>query len=392
MPLPKILIVHNRYRFPGGEDTVVETETALLRAHGHEVEQYFDSNQRLAGGSQVQKISGLSWSTHTIRALTDVLERFRPDVVHCHNTFYRISPSVYWLCKRMGIPVVQTLHNFRLGCANARLSRNGKPCELCIASSFGFLHAVRHKCFQNSRMKTWALGGTIAVHRRMGTYSKQVSAYICLCEYARQKHILSGLPQDKLLIKPNCVHPDPGPGAGNGAFCLFAGRLEVDKGVRVLIGAAAQTDIPIWLAGQGPLEAEVRLAEARRKNIHYLGPLPRGQVLELMKAARLLIFPSLCYENFPMTIVEAFSIGLPVIATRQGAPGELVEDTITGLHYDPDSGTDLARKIETLWNDPAALDRMRDAARTRYLTAYSGEINYQALLSIYERVLAGAIP
>ena len=389
MPLPRILIVHNRYRFPGGEDTVVETEAALLRSRGHEVREYIDYNESLLGESQFQRARSLAWSTRTTAVLSDVLETFRPDVVHCHNTFYRISPAVFWLCSRRGIPVVKTLHNFRLGCVNARLSRKGQPCEVCIRSSAGFLHAVANRCFQNSAWKTLVLGGTIAAHRRLGTYSEKVSAYICLCECARKKHILCGLPEEKLLVKPNCVHPDPGVGSSDGSYCLFVGRLEEDKGVRVLLDAAAQMTQPVWIAGQGPLESEVLQAAQRHKNIRYLGPMPRDQIFDLMKSARLLIFPSLAYENFGMTIIEAFSTGLPVVASRQGAPLELVEHGVTGVHYRPDSPGELAKSIETLWNDSETLDRMREAARARYLAKYSGEATYQALLSIYQRVLAG---
>jgi glycosyltransferase involved in cell wall biosynthesis len=388
MTLPRILIVHNRYRFPGGEDTVVETEAALLRSRGHEVRMYIDYNEALLGETQLQRIRSLAWSTRTTGALSNILETFRPDVVHCHNTFYRISPAVFWLCSRRGIPVVKTLHNFRLGCVNARLSRNGRPCDVCIRSSAGFLHAVRNRCFQHSAWKTFALGGTIAAHRHLGTYSAKVAAYICLCECARRKHILCGLPEGKLLIKPNCVHPDPGIGSGGGSSCLFVGRLEEDKGVRILLDAASQIIQPVWIAGQGPLESEVREAAAKHSNIRYLGPVSRDQVFDLMKSARLLIFPSLAYENFGMTIIEAFSVGLPVVASRQGAPLELVEDGVTGRHYQPDSAADLARSIETLWSDAAMLARMREASRAAYLSKYSGDATYQALLSIYRGVLA----
>jgi glycosyltransferase involved in cell wall biosynthesis len=388
MALLRILIVHNRYNYLGGEDTVVATEVAVLRAFGHEVHEYRDSNEGFASLGLLQAGSELFWSRRTTRALRVLIRNFQPDIVHCHNIFYRVSPSVYWVCRELGVPVVQTLHNFRLGCANARLSRNRVPCELCLTSALRALHGVRYRCFQNSLLKTVALSTTTAIHLRLGTFSNGVEVFICGCNFALQRHILSGLPKEKLIVKPNCVYPDPGFGTGQGSFCLFVGRLEVDKGVSVLLEAAAELKIPIWVVGEGPLESEVRLAAARLDNLCYLGPLPRPEVLDLMKSAKLLLFPSLAYENFPMTIVEAFSVGLPVVASRQGAAREIVEDAITGAHFQPSSAPDLARVTRTLWNDHATLQRMRDAARAKYQTAYSGEATYGKLCSIYERAIS----
>ncbi len=361
----------------------------MLRAHGHEVHEYLDSNEALDSSGLARAGAELLWSRRTTRALRVLIHSFQPDIVHCHNIFYRISPSVYWICRELGVPVVQTLHNFRLGCANARLSRDGLPCEICLTSALGPLHGIRHRCFQNSAVKSLALSGAVAFHLRLDTFSKCVETFVCLCEFALQRHVLSGLPEEKLVVKPNCVYPDPGFETRRGTFCLFAGRLEIDKGIRVLLDAAAGLKIPIWVVGQGPLESEVQLAAMQLENLRYLGPLPRAEVLDLMKSARLLLFPSVAYENFPMTIAEAFSVGLPVIASAQGAAREIVDDSINGAHFQPASAPDLARVVQTLWDDSATVAQMRQAARAKYERAYSGEATYSALRSIYERAIVG---
>ncbi len=386
----RILIVHNRYRRPGGEDTVVATETALLRSRGHAVELLLESNDALGQRPGARQALEVVWSRRSIRSIREMIRQFRPDVVHCHNIFYRISPAIFWTCRRMGVPVVQTLHNFRLGCANARLSRHGQPCERCLTSFLGGWNATQHRCFQDSALKSLALTATVGVHRRLGTFSRGVQFFIALCRFARGKHILCGLPPEKLLVKPNCVHPDPGCGEGSGGYSLFAGRLEPDKGLRVLLDAAARVPIPVWIAGQGPLEAEVRAAERRLPNLRYLGALPRDQVLAHMKRARLLLFPSLAYENFPMTIAEAFSVGLPVIASDQGAAGEIVRDGVTGRHFATGSGSALAAAVQELCDQPQQVDRMRAAARAEYESLYSGEASYRALLEIYRSAIAAA--
>lgn len=381
----RILIVHNRYRLPGGEDTVVATETALLRAHGHEVGEYFDSNGPSFG---IADLADPIWSSRTAGRLRRVLEEFRPDIVHYHNIYYRISPSAYWLCYRLSIPVVQTLHNFRVGCLNARLSRNGAPCELCLGSYASRLNGVFRGCFQESRVKSAGLMVVNEVHRALGSFSRPVTRFIALSRYALSKHILAGIPESKLIVKSNCVYPDPGLKTEAGTFCLFAGRLEIDKGIRVLLQAAPLIpNIPIVIAGQGPLEDEVRQAVATLKNIRYLGPLPRNRILDLMKSAKFLLFPSLAYENFPMSIAEAFSVGLPVVASRLGAAAEIIQDSANGLLFEPGSATDVAQRMRAVWGEDHNIARMGAAARASYEQKYCGESTYQALTGIYREAI-----
>ncbi|MFB3917628.1 MAG: glycosyltransferase [Terriglobales bacterium] len=384
MPL-RILVLHNRYRTPGGEDTVVATETALLRAYGHEVEEYRESNEH---PFRVADLPGILWSLRTIRELRRLLEKFKPHIVHCHNIYYRISPSAHWLCYRLGIPVVQTLHNFRYACVNARLSRDGKPCELCLGERRKRYHGIIRGCFRNSKLQSTGLAFATELHERIGSFSRPVSFFIALSHYARKRHILSGIPEHKIIVKPNCVYPDPGVKNGRGTYCLFAGRLEVDKGVRVLLQAASRLPgVPIIIAGHGPLEQEVRNAARTTTNLQYLGGITRVKVLELMKSARLLLFPTLAYENFPMTIGEAFAVGLPVAASRLGTAAEIVHDSVHGILFEPANAAELAGRIRKIWDDDDTFARMGAAARAAYEHNYSGEAGYRALCDIYRTAI-----
>jgi glycosyltransferase involved in cell wall biosynthesis len=375
----RILIVHNRYRLPGGEDTVVSTEARLLRDRGHDVEEYIESNDEPFGLADSAR---LYWSPGAGQKLERAARAFAPDVAHFHNVFYRITPSSYWNLKL--VPVVQTLHNFRLGCVNGRLSRNGVPCELCLGR-LSFWPGVYYSCFHNSALQSFALATSIKAHRLIGSFSR-VDTFIALSRFAAVRHLRYGIPETKLVIKPNCVYPDPGlVAADREPFCLFAGRLEIDKGVRVLLEAArlVPSGIQICIAGGGPLEHEVVAASASLPNVRFLGQLPRDAVLDLMRKARCLVFPALAYENFPMTLAEAFSIGLPVVASNLGAAAEIIQHGSTGLLFEVGSPVALSERLAELWHDSARLDRIRAAARSVFEARFSGNATYEQLQDIY---------
>lgn len=384
----RILIVHNRYRLPGGEDTVVSTETRLLRDRGHDVEEYIESNEEPFGLADSAR---LYWSASAGQRLEQVARAFAPDVAHFHNVFYRITPSSYWNLGRFAVPVIQTLHNFRLGCVNGRLSRNGVPCELCLGR-MSFWPGVYYACFHNSAPQSFALATSVKTHRLIGSFSR-VDTFIALSRFAAARHLRYGIPEAKLVIKPNCIYPDPGHVAmDREPFCLFAGRLEIDKGVRVLLEAARllPSGIQICIAGSGPLEHEVVAALASLPNVRFLGQLPRDEVLGLMRKARCLIFPALAYENFPMTLAEAFSIGLPVVASDLGAAAEIIQHGCTGLLFKVGSSAALSERLAELWPDHARLDRIRSAARSVFEARFSGDATYEQLHDIYRSAVKRA--
>ena len=225
----KVLSLHNYYRQSGGEDQVFASEAALLEQNGHTVLRHEEHNDRIRPVA-IGAARDAVWSDTSYRRLQLLARSTAIDVAHFHNTFPQISPSGYYAVRRSGIPVVQTLHNFRLICASATLSRNGSVCESCIETK-SLLPAIAHACYRNSRPATAALATMLAVHRAAGTYRKQVDLYIALSEFARRKFIEGGLPQDRIVVKPNFVSPDPGAGEGRGDYALFVGRLSEEKGM-----------------------------------------------------------------------------------------------------------------------------------------------------------------
>ncbi len=378
----RILFVHNTYQHRGGEDSVVEAEIALLRAHGHAVETWFRSNDEVAGMSSLALARHTLWSPRTPHDLADRVRRFQPDVIHAHNTFPLISPSLYWAAAQAGVPVVQTLHNFRLMCLNALFLREGKVCEDCMGQLPW--RGVARACYRGSHAASAALAGMLTLHRGLGTYRSKVARYIALNAFCRGKFIEGGLPADRVAVKPNFVDfdaPEPASRAG----LLFVGRLSVEKGVATLAKAMAQlSDVTLRVAGDGP---EAGLLDGVT-GVARLGSLPGEAVRQEMGRAAALVVPSICYENFPRTIVEAFACGTPVIASRIGALAELVRDGETGLLFEPGNPRDLADKMAWALAHPERMAEMGCSARAQYEAEFSAKVNYRRLMEIYDAVLA----
>jgi glycosyltransferase involved in cell wall biosynthesis len=382
----KVLVVHNAYLLRGGEDAVVQSEIALLRAHGHEVFEYARSNAEVAGTGRLQMAVDTLWSRRTHAEVLELLARSKAQVVHVHNTLPLISPSVYWAAAEAGVPVVQTLHNFRLMCPQAMLLRQGRVCEECVGRAPW--PAVRHGCYRGSRPQTAVLSGMLALHRALGTYEHKIARYIALNEFCRAKFVQGGLPAHKLVVKPNFVE-DPGPAAFDESMprqgLLFVGRLSPEKGLDALAEAARSLPpASVRVAGIGPAETALSGLAA----LTALGSLPAASVAEEMSRAVALVLPSIWYENFPRTLVEAFAAGLPVVASRIGALAELVEEGATGLLVNPDDAVDLAAKLQWALGHPQAMAEMGRKARRVYEALYSPAVNHAQLLAIYEQARA----
>ncbi len=382
----KILLVHNHYRQPGGEDVVFTEEAALLCQQGHEVKKYTESNQRTGEMSRVSLAAQTIWSPASRRKLLHQLHAARPDVVHVHNTFPLISPSIYYACREARVPVVQTLHNYRLLCPAANFHRNGRICEDCLGKTPPWL-GVWRACYHDSRAQTAVLATMLTLHHLLKTWLEQIDIYIAPSEFIREKFIEAGLPKDKIMVKPNFVYSDPGMCEGDGDCALFVGRLQPGKGIRNLLQAWQNLrTVPLKIVGSGPLDGEVRsfIEDRQLDHISVLGQRDHAEIFSLMKKARLFLFPSEWYESFGSVVIEAFACGVPVIASRLGSMIEVVEDGRTGLHFTPGDPNDLAEKVEWAWTHPQRLQEMGRAARAEFEEKYTAKRNYEMLRNIYQ--------
>jgi glycosyltransferase involved in cell wall biosynthesis len=384
----KILQVHNFYRQPGGEDLAFATECDLLTSNGHTVVRYSVHNDAIAGMSSIATGLGTIWNRSSYGDVSQVLAAEAPDIVHAHNTFPLISPSLYDAAHRAGIPVVQTLHNYRLLCPSATLYRNGSVCERCVGSLVPY-RAVVHGCYRNSSLASAAVASMLSIHRIAGTWSRKVNTYIALTEFARNKFVQGGLPAERIAVKPCVLAEDPGEGDGHGGYALFAGRLAPEKGVDTLLDAWERlgSRMPLRIAGSGPLAPYVQSRCERLANVQYLGQCSRTEIRDLLQKAAVLVVPSGWYEGFPLSIVEAFACGTPVIASRLGSLGEVVSDGVNGFHFRPRDPANLADTIERILAEAEKWPAMRRAARATYEAAYTPKMNYQSLLEIYRQSL-----
>lgn len=378
----KVLLVHNSYQIAGGEDSVLASEAQLLREHGHEVSIFQRDNLSIPDVGKFKLLCDTIWSSDTYSDFNSVVSNLRPDVVHVHNTFPLISPAIYWAANRLGVPVVQTLHNFRLFCPQAMFLREGKVCEDCLGK-LPWRGALRG-CYRESRLQSTVLASMVSLHRGLGTWQNKVTRYVALNEFCRNKFIEGGLPAERIVIKPNFVDFSPPIAVDRKGF-LYVGRLSIEKGIDSLVTATGMVDgAKLQVAGTGP---EAGLLNAA-PNITAQGALTGDQVRTAMSGAMALIMPSIWYENFPRTLVEAFGCGLPVIASRIGALAELVEDGVTGLLFEPGDPASLADAMRWALENPAEMAAMGKAARAHYEANFTAERNYQQLLAIYEGAIA----
>lgn len=384
----KILVAHNFYKQAGGEDQCVAAEIALLRAHGHDVEQFFLHNDAIDTMKPVDVAVKTIWNQTTYRTLRQILQRCRPAIAHFHNTFALISPAAYYAARAESVRVVQTLHNFRLTCVNALLFREGAVCQSCLGSHVPW-RGIVHGCYRNSRAASATLAAMTSMHRVLGTWRNAVDAYIALSESSRRKLVLAGLASEKIIVKPNFIYPDPGAGSGQGNYGIFVGRLSEEKGIGTLLEAWRHlADLDLKIVGDGPLSDRVEKAVATNRRIQWIRNLPNGAVCDLIGHASYLVLPSQCYENFPRVIAEAFAKGTPAIVSKLGAMAEIVEHDVNGAHFKPGDARDLAATVQRMLIDPASLRRMRERARQTFDNEFTAAANYGRLIAVYERVLA----
>jgi len=383
-----ILVIHNRYQQPGGEDVVVDQETRLLERNGNKVNIYKRSNDELSHLSfgqrlgLIKRVVSASDSKFTVCRL---IRELKPDVVHVHNTFLMVSPSIYAVCQEEDVPVVQTLHNFRLLCPAATFYREAGPCEECVTHNL--LRSVRHACYRDSRLMSGAIAVMLKTHRLRQTWNRQIDSYVAISCFVREKFVQAGFPADKITVKPNFVDPDPGERSHPGDYALFLGRLTPEKGLLTLLDAWERlpSAVPLVIAGDGSMRHQLE-AEVARKGlswVHFAGRLRREEAYDAIKKAAFLIVPSTWYETFGLVIVEAFACGTPVLGSSIGAIQDMVDDGVTGLHFAPSDPDALAKKVAWAWGHVPEIAAMGKAARRAYEDRYTADANYPLLMNIY---------
>ncbi|WP_445367261.1 glycosyltransferase [Methylomonas sp. BW4-1] len=382
----KVLFAHNRYQQAGGEDGVVNAEIKLLTEHGNDVELWCVDNKDILKGSvgKIKTALATRYSSNSRAVASEKLRSFKPDVVHVHNFFPQISPSIYDACLDEGVPVVQTLHNYRLICPGAMLMRDGMVCEQCITGSP--YHAVLYGCYRDSKLGSLVVAHMVAELRRKDTWRHKVNRFIALTDFAKSKFVQAGFPADKISVKSNFLE-DPLKGAPcadreGAGFGLFVGRISAEKGIKTMLHAWSNLGgiALLKVAGSGPLEGLLQ----NTANIAALGIQNAVEVSDLMRKASFLILPSVWYEGFPLVLVEAFAHGLPVLASRLGSMADIIQDGETGLLFNPGDANDLAIKARWLLENPQHTQKLGENARRAFLEKYTAERNYAELMAIYE--------
>ena len=383
-----ILIVHNRYQIPGGEDQVAAQEAELLRAHGHTVLTYERDNGELAAFSAWQKLLlplRTIYNPKTYRDIRKCIRENAIDLVHVHNTLLLVSPAVYYAAKSRGVPVVQTIHNFRLLCPGAAFYRDDQICEDCLKD--GLHCALKHRCYRGSFAQTLCCVLSMKLHRSTGIYRKLT--YICLTDFNKKKLLrLKGLRPEQIFVKPNAVSAPEAlmPELERQDRFLFAARLEDMKGIRVLLEAwrlLGENAPELVVCGSGPLDEWSRrfVEDNKLRSVRFLGRLPNDQVRRLMATSSALILPTQWYEGFPLSIAEAYSMGTPVLVSNLGNGGSLVRQGVTGLKFDPKSPQSIAKTVEKFRSMQDV--NWEENTRRVYTQALTPEMNYTALMEIY---------
>jgi len=381
----RILIVHNRYQLRGGEDTVFEAESALLEAAGHQVERVEFDNSSISGfAAKIGAATSGLYNHRSSALVTEAIARVRPEVLHVHNFFPTASPSVFYAAHRHRVATIWTLHNYRVTCVNGLLLRDDRPCELCVGGS-GFAGIV-HRCYRRSRVGSGVASAIHRGHAAIGTWQTKIDRFIALNDFARRKFISAGLPPAKLVVKPNFA-PEPAvawSGRPRGG-AVFAGRLSREKGVDTLIAGWEHVQVPLTIIGTGPEEQHLR--SLAPPNVTFLGAQPKEKVIDAMAGAAAVLVPSRWYENFPMTVVEAFSVGTPVIASAIGALREIISDQSNGLLFRVEDPESLARTVNAAFAHPTCLSELGAAARRTYEEKLSPVPSLRALETIYHEAL-----
>ena len=386
----KILLCHNHYQHPGGEDQTFDDEGLLLESRGHQVTRFTLHNDDIEGMNRWELARKTLRNNESYAELQQLIRSERPQVMHCTNTFSLISPAAYYAAHDENVPVVQSLHNYRMFCANSLFLRNGRICESCLGKRIAW-PAIVHGCYRGSRVATAGVAAMLGIHHVMKTWHQMIQLFCTPSEFARGKFIEGGMDAERIVVKPNFVFEDWGQGAGSDAYFVFVGRLSHEKGVEILLDAWRQLNrnISLKIVGDGPLADQVARAAQDDARIEWLGRRSTDEVSDVIGDAYGVLLPSICYETFGRSVIEAYCKGTPVIASNQGAMAELVQHERTGLLVDAGNAAQLVSATVRLFDETELRQDMRRAARDEYERNYTADQNHQMLMEIYQRACDG---
>jgi glycosyltransferase involved in cell wall biosynthesis len=383
----KVLIVHNFYQIPGGEDAVYANEMTLLKNNGHDVIIYTVDNASITTVfAKFCLLFNITFSYSQYSKVSEILKTELPDIVHVHNYFPLISPSVFYACKNLNIRVVHTLHNYRAVCPTSLLMYGGKINEQSISGNCWW--TVTKKVYRNSFIGSLALACMVELHKRLGTWQSKVDRFVALTEFSKHKYVEAGWPAEKIVVKPNFI-PDPIANTitekKRSGYALYVGRLSEEKGIDTLLDAWTRVELSLKVIGDGPLKSSVE--SNALASVEYIGLKKKDEVLALIKNADFIIMPSTWYETFGMVIIEAFACGTPVLASRLGSLQTIIVDGVTGLHFEAGNPVDLAEKAQWMIDNSSEVKKMGGIARKEYLAKYTPEKNYALLMDIYQQAI-----
>jgi glycosyltransferase involved in cell wall biosynthesis len=380
----KILFVHNYYKFSGGEDQVFIAEMNLMKTHGHEVYSYSVNNDKINSVfAKIHTAVNLAYSTKSKNEFSKILNEFNPDIVHCHNFFPRLTPSIFDACIEAKIPSVLTLHNYRLVCPSVYLMKNNKPWELSIHKNP--YYTIPFKVYKNSYFGTATIAYMINYHKRKNTWGKKIDKIISLTMFGKNKFIEAGFSPNNMVTKPNFISDPYNKHYHREKFSLFIGRISSEKGINFLLDAWENIDFSLKIVGDGPLLEKL---SKTNKNIHFLGKIPNESVKVLLQQAQFLVFPSQWYEGFPMVLVEALACGTPALVTKIGSMKEIIKDEVHGLHFELGNKKQFIEKSTRLIQNKTFCETMGKNGRKEYLEKYTPEVNYKLLNSIYQDAIS----
>lgn len=386
-----ILQVHNKYRQTGGEWTVLNQEFALLREQ-HNITRFLADNSKELNSfaSKLRLIFRTHYNIGSKKRIAKELSGANIDIMHVHNFFPLLSPSIFDAAREFGVPSVLSLHNYRLIHPNGLMYHNGKIDTRSVQGSA--YRCVLDGVYRNSVLQTAVTAHMIEHHRKKRTWQRIPSAFIALSEFSKKLFVEGGIPEDRIYIKPNFLK-DPMPDRGienitkekENVF-LYVGRISFEKGVDQLIDCWVRNKIKakLVIAGSGPLEAKLQEKSKANPSIEWLGQISREEILKRLAVAKALLFPTKCFEGQPLILLEAMSMGCPVITSKIGNPMNMVHDDETGYHYESGNIEELYEKCKKIYNDVENSRRLGINARKEYEKKYTPEKNYSILMEIYE--------